>query len=171
MRLSLPLFDNLTGKTFANPLASAAMWKIVAITLLTATALNGIYPALLLSSFNPLNVFRGATILKFRDVSLRKGLVVVPFIFSILLIIGTIIIQRQLDYIQTTNPGYDRAQVFSFSLPWTTFAHTPPGTKAATFSGILHDLTQESSIADVCKASESIVNLRSSTISSSTRRR
>ena len=164
VRLSLPLFDHLTGKTFANPLTSPVLWKIVAITLLTATALNGIYPALLLSSLAPLNVFKGATILKFRDVSLRKGLVILQFSFSIVLIIGTIIIQRQLHYLQTTNPGYDRAQVFSFSLPWTMFANTPPGTKAATYAGIYHDLTSESSIADVCMASESIVNLRSSTV-------
>jgi len=164
VRLSLPLFDNLTGKTFANPLTSPVLWKIVAITLLAATMLNGVYPAVFLSSFNPLNVFRGASILRFRDVSLRKGLVILQFTFSIMLIIGTIIIQRQLNYIQTTNPGYDRAQVFSFRLPWTTFVGKPAGTKAATYAGILHDLASQTSISDVCMASESIVNLRSSTV-------
>jgi predicted permease len=166
VRLSLPLFDSLTGKRFADPLTSPVLWKIVAITLLTATALNGVYPALFLSSFNPLNVFRGSSLPGFRDVSLRKGLVILQFTFSIILVIATIVIRRQLDYIQTTDPGYNRAQVFSFSLPWTTFVNKPAGTKTAMFTGILHDLSQQSGIADVCMASESLVNLRSSNSSS-----
>ena len=166
VRLSLPLFDSLTGKTFADPLGSSILWKIVGMTLLMATALNGIYPALFLSSFDPLNVFRGMSLPGFRDVSLRKGLVILQFTLSVILIIGTIVIRRQLDYIQTTNPGYDRAQVFSFSVPWTTFIGQPAGSKGAAYAGILHDLSTQTAIADVCMASESIVNLKSSNVTS-----
>ena len=162
VRLSLPLFNTLTGKTFPDPLYLPAMWKIVGITLLTATALNGVYPAMLLSSFNPLNVFKGSSILKFKDVYLRKGLVVLQFTFSIMLIIGTIIIQRQLTYIQNTNLGYDRSQVLSFRLPWKMFRGKPPGTKIATVTGIRQELQENTSVADVSMASQSIVHVQSS---------
>ncbi len=162
VRLSLPLFNSLTGKTFSDPLASPAMWKIVGMTLLTATALNGIYPAILLSSFNPLNVFKGSSILKFKDTRLRKGLVVLQFTFSIMLIIGTFIIQRQLHYIQDTNPGYDRSQVFSFRLPWSVIRDTSSEGKTSILTGIRQDLLAQTSIAGVSMASQSIVNLHSS---------
>jgi ABC-type antimicrobial peptide transport system permease subunit len=162
VQLSLPLFNSLTAKTFTNPLTSPAMWKIVCITLLTATALNGIYPAILLSSFNPLNVFKGSSFLKFKDVYLRKGLVVIQFTFSIMLIIGTIIIQRQLNYIQNTNPGYDRSQVFSFRLPWSLFRNQTAEAKTTTLTGIRQELLGQSSVAGVSMASQSIVHLQSS---------
>ena len=162
VRLGLPLFNSLTGKTFADPLSSAAMWKIVGITLLTATALNGIYPAILLSSFNPLNVFKGSSILKFKDVYLRKGLVIVQFTFSIVLIIGTLVIQRQLNYIQNTSPGYDRSQVFSFRVPWSLFNNKTEETRKTTLTSIRQELSEQTSVAGVSMASQSIVDLQSS---------
>jgi putative ABC transport system permease protein len=121
--LAMPFFREVTGRNFTAPLASPVTWRILGLTLLSATVLNGIYPALLLSSFRPLNVLKGAAILKFRDVSLRKGLVVLQFTFSIILIAATVIIQRQLDYIQHVDPGYDRSQVFWFWMPWETRSH------------------------------------------------
>jgi putative ABC transport system permease protein len=116
--LLMPLFRELSARDFAPPLASAATWKIIGLTLLAATVLNGIYPALVLSSFKPLNVLKGVTLLRFKDIHLRRGLVVLQFTFSIILIAATIIIQRQLDYIQHLDPGYTRSQVFWFSMPW-----------------------------------------------------
>ena len=121
--LVMPLLRELTGRNFTAPLSSPVIWKIIFFTLLTATVLNGIYPALLLSSFRPLNVLKGVTFLKFRDVNLRRGLVVLQFTFSIVLIAATVIIQRQLDYVQHLDPGYDRSQVFWFWMPWETRSH------------------------------------------------
>jgi len=159
VRLSLPLFNHLTDKTFADPLTSPGMWKIVGITLFTATALNGIYPAILLSSFNPLNAFKGSNILRLKDVHLRKGLVVLQFTFSIMLIISAIIIQRQLNYIQYTNPGYDRSQVLSFRVPWSLFRNQTSEAKAATLMSIRQELLGQTSVAGVSMAGESIVHL------------
>ena len=114
--LIFPAFRNLTDKQFPEPFANPQTWVIIGCTLFASTLLNGIYPALLLSSFRPLNVLRGATVLKFKDIFLRKGLVVLQFTFSIILIIGTLIIQRQLSYIQHTDPGYNRSQVLSVNM-------------------------------------------------------
>jgi predicted permease len=162
IRLSLPFFKELTGKNFTNPLASAAMWKIIGITLLTATILNGIYPAILLSSFQPLNVFKGASILKIKDVWFRKSLVIVQFSFSVILIVCTIVVQRQLNYIETTNPGYDRSQLFTFRLPWTLFRGQTDDQKNATLNDIKQELLSRTSIVGATVASQSIVKLSSS---------
>jgi putative ABC transport system permease protein len=121
--LAMPLFRELTGRNFTAPFSSPTIWNILGLTLLAATVLNGIYPGLLLSSFRPLNVLRGTAVLRFKDVYLRKGLVVLQFTFSIILIIGTSVIQRQLYHIQNTNPGYNRSQVFWFYMPWETLPH------------------------------------------------
>jgi putative ABC transport system permease protein len=116
--LLMPMFRELTDRNFLAPLATLATWKIIGLTLLASTVLNGIYPALVLSSFKPLNVLKGVTLLRFKDVYLRRSLVVLQFTFSIILIIGTIVIERQLHYIQSANPGYNRMQVFWFWVPW-----------------------------------------------------
>lgn len=75
IRLCLPFFNAATGRNFVIDLASMAIWRVIGLTFLTAFLLNSIYPALLLSSFKPLNVFRGFTILKVKDSYLRKSLV------------------------------------------------------------------------------------------------
>ncbi len=72
--------------------------------------------ALLLSSFKPLNVFRGLTVLKVKDVNFRKGLVILQFTISVVLIAASIIIYKQMQFIQKSNPGYNRAQVLSFRM-------------------------------------------------------
>jgi ABC-type antimicrobial peptide transport system permease subunit len=124
--------------------------------------LNGIYPALLLSSFHPLNVLKGAINLKFKDVSLRKALVIVQFTFSIILVASTIIIQRQLQYVQHTNPGYDRSQIFTFRIPWQNMLGKTDDQTRVTATGVKQRLLSNPSIDDVSFASGSIVGMGNS---------
>jgi ABC-type antimicrobial peptide transport system permease subunit len=105
IQICLPAFNAVTEKHFELPLTSISMWQILLGTLLFATILNGIYPAAMLSSFKPLNVFRGKSVLKIKDGSVRKGLVVFQFALSMVLIVGAIVIYKQLQYVQTSNPG------------------------------------------------------------------
>jgi len=160
--LVLPAFSRLTDRNFVAPFASPGIWKILGLTLLTATVLNGVYPALLLSSFRPLNVLKGATILRFKDVYLRKGLVVLQFTFSIVLIIGTIVIQRQLSFIQHADPGYNRSQLFYFDLPWQAFHNKTQEQSGSMIRDIKHELSSQTSVDAVTNASSSIVNIGSS---------
>jgi len=158
--LVFPAFRNLTDKQFPAPFTNPQTWSIIAVTLLAATALNGIYPALLLSSFRPLNVLRGATILKFKDAFLRKGLVVLQFTFSIILIVGTLIIQRQLNYIQHTDPGYNRSQVLSVNM---SFVRQRSSQERQTLTQtIRQELLGHTGISGVTVAGGSIVEIRSS---------
>jgi len=158
--LVLPAFRHLTDKSFPSPFTNRQTWSIIGLTLLMATALNGIYPALLLSSFRPLNVLRGATILKFKDVFLRKGLVIVQFSFSIILIIGTLIIHRQLDFIQHTDPGYNRSQTLAVNM---FFIRQKPKEERSTLTEtIKQQLLSQTGVSGVTVASQSIVTIGSS---------
>jgi ABC-type antimicrobial peptide transport system permease subunit len=159
IRLAMPLFRQLTDVNFPEPFADPETWKILGLTLLTATLLNGIYPAHLLSSFRPLKVLRGANVLQFKDVYLRKGLVILQFTFSIILIAGTIVIQLQLGYIQHTNPGYDRSQIFYFGLPYSLFRGKTDAEQSAVTASIKAQLLSRSSIEGAAAASESIVQI------------
>ena len=117
VRFCLPIFNSATGKNFRLPLTSLSIWRVTGITLTSELLLNTIYPALVLSSFKPLNVFRGFTLLKTKDSYFRKGLVTIQFAISLMLITGTIVIYKQMQFIQQTDPGYNRSQVLTFPLP------------------------------------------------------
>ncbi|HEX5154417.1 MAG TPA: ABC transporter permease [Parafilimonas sp.] len=159
-RLCLPLFNTITEKNFHLPVTSPAMWKVLTGTLIFSTILNGLYPALLLSSFKPLNVFRGKSLLKLSDGSVRKGLVVFQFTLSVILITGTLIIYKQLKYIQTTNPGYNVAQVMSIQIPYKVYDAFPDKkAKAGFFTTFKNELQSKSSIAQVCSGGAEIVNV------------
>jgi ABC-type antimicrobial peptide transport system permease subunit len=158
-QLCLPLFNTITEKQFQLPLNSFTMWQILISTLIFSTVLNGLYPALLLSSFKPLNVFRGKSILKLSDGSVRKGLVIFQFTLSIVVITGAIVIYRQLKFIQTSNPGYNVAQVMSISIPYKVYdAFTDEG-RETFFANFKNELQSQSSIASVCSGGAEIVNV------------
>ncbi len=153
----LPAFNSITNKNFQLPFTSPGLWKVVGLTLLTAFLLNSIYPAIVLSSFKPLNVFRGFTFLKLKDSYLRKGLVTLQFTISVVLIAGTIVIYKQMQFIQQTNPGYNKSQVL--------ITHVPPNIdfnkKNEIVNEIKQDLLTQSSIQNVSLANQSIINIGS----------
>jgi ABC-type antimicrobial peptide transport system permease subunit len=157
VQICLPVFNELTGRTFVLPLTSTGLWQVLAVTLLASLILNSIYPALLLSSFKPLNVFRGNTVLKVKDSSFRKGLVILQFTVSVILIAGTIIIYRQMQYIQKSNPGYNRSQVISFVMPTADFS----GNKVSMMQAMKNDLLSQSSIESVTTSNQPIVDIGS----------
>ncbi|MGB8191122.1 MAG: ABC transporter permease [Chitinophagaceae bacterium] len=106
--LLLPVFNQLTGKQIALPINNGVFWiGLLALTLITGFV-SGSYPALFLSSFNPITVLKGTLKFTPRAAFMRRGLVVFQFVLSIVLIIGTIVVSRQVQYVQSTNLGYDR---------------------------------------------------------------
>ena len=105
----LPAFNQLTGKQIILPYGHWTFWILLAGLTLVTGVLSGTYPAFVLSSFNPTRVLKGGA-LKAGPGALwfRKGLVVFQFVLSIVLIISTILISRQVRYVQDANLGYDR---------------------------------------------------------------
>ncbi len=107
----LPLFNFLAGKELRiDFLAGTTLVEFAGLALLVGVA-AGTYPAFVLSAFRPVAVLKGAASKTgFRSLLLRKGLVVLQFSISILLIIGTITIYRQWNYMQSKKLGIDSEQ-------------------------------------------------------------
>jgi ABC-type antimicrobial peptide transport system permease subunit len=162
VQLLMPLFNSITEKAFHLPLTAGYLWEILSGTLLFATLLNGIYPALLLSSFKPLNVFRGKSLLAIKDGAIRKGLVVFQFALSILLITGTLIIYRQLHYIQTANPGYNISQVVSLEIPYQRYGRLTESERASFSEALRHAWQMQPGVVGVSTASDEIISVGSS---------
>lgn len=117
MSLTLPAFNKLTETNFQLSVGSKILWSVLCGTLFFSTILNGVFPALTMSFFKPLNFLHGYTILKFKNVLLRKGLLVFQFVIGVVFIIGTIVIFRQMRLAQSSAAQYNRGQVVSFELP------------------------------------------------------
>ena len=110
--LSLPYFNELSGKDMHFQLWSSPD-LILYLTGLTLAVglLAGSYPAFYLSSFAPIKVLKGVIASGFRGAWLRSGLVVLQFSISIFLIVGTVVIYDQLQYIRHKDVGFNREQV------------------------------------------------------------
>ncbi|HEY8930579.1 MAG TPA: ABC transporter permease [Mucilaginibacter sp.] len=111
----LPFYNDIAGKHMQFNLLDPSLWKVVLITVSGTLIAASVYPALLLSSFEPLKALKGKISLGVSNVAFRKILVTVQFVFSVTLIIVTLVIGKQLKYVRDRNPGYDRSQTFSFS--------------------------------------------------------
>jgi ABC-type antimicrobial peptide transport system permease subunit len=113
---ALPEFNQITRKQIDLPFHQFSFWlQLIVITLITGL-LSGSYPALFLSSFKPVKVLKGALKLDPTTTIFRKGLVVFQFVLSVILITGTIIISRQMNYIQSKNLGYNRENLISVTM-------------------------------------------------------
>ncbi|WP_295798794.1 ABC transporter permease [Mucilaginibacter sp.] len=114
--LLLPVFNSVTQKQIEFPFWQSDFWLgLIGLTLITGI-LSGSYPALFLSSFNPVKVLKGTAKLSAGAAWFRKGLVVVQFVLSVVLIISTIVISKQVNYIQTKSLGYDRENLIYIPL-------------------------------------------------------
>jgi predicted permease len=111
--LLLPQFNQLTGKQISLTPDLKIISSFFAIALI-AGLLAGSYPALYLSKFNPLSVLKGKLNTSIAEALSRKGLVVFQFTMSSVLIVAVIIIYQQVQFIQSTNPGYNKDNVVRF---------------------------------------------------------
>lgn len=125
---ALPLFNELSGKNFTGgQLLQPNALRVIAGTAVLALLLAGIYPALLLTRFNPVAVLKGQFFNlgspgKSGGALLRKTLVTGQFVFSLALIIGALIISRQMAFLRAAKLGYERENVFSIEFYGSTAA-------------------------------------------------
>jgi ABC-type antimicrobial peptide transport system permease subunit len=126
--------------------------------LFTATLFIGVFPSLTLSLFKPLDYLHGFTILKFRNTTLRKSLVVFQFVIGIVLMIGTIVIFLQMRLAQSSAAQYNRSQVVSLSLPFNLLSKVGyDWDKIFLFSNTFkHELQKISSVQNAVVTSTSI---------------
>ncbi len=115
--LSIPFFNLMTGKelqyaTLLNPVFLIG----IPLLWLGVSLLSGIYPAVILSSFNPLKALHSGRDQKIGSIILRKSLVIVQFCASIVLIIMVTVMYRQMQYVSQLKLGYNPEQVIAISL-------------------------------------------------------
>jgi putative ABC transport system permease protein len=116
--LALSWFNNLAGKTFQmKDLLQPGFLLFLAAMPVLVGVVAGSYPAFFLSSFKPIRVLKGKFNTGFSKSNLRSTLVVFQFFTTILLITGTIVIYKQLRYIQTTKIGFNKDQVLIVDNP------------------------------------------------------
>jgi len=109
--LSKGLFNQLTGKSLYNLLNNGMILWMCPILLIILTLLSGLYPAFYLSSFKPLQIIKRQLFIGKNSHSFRNGLVVFQFATSLTLIMCTLLVQRQMSFIQYSDPGFERDQL------------------------------------------------------------
>ncbi len=114
--LILPMFNDLTSKHLSMHFFNPTFLLLLVGLLVITGLLSGSYPALFMSSLNPVVILKGSLKFKPSATYFRKGLVVLQFGLSILLILGTLVVYRQIQFIQTKNLGFDRENLLYISL-------------------------------------------------------
>ncbi len=114
---ALPVFNYLSGKELGfGAILSTDIVIIYLILALVTSIFAGSYPALYLSSFRPINILRGQKLFSPGHATPRRALVVVQFSIAIVLIISTLVINRQLNFIKNKELGYDPGNLYIIQL-------------------------------------------------------
>lgn len=110
--LLLPTFSELASRDITLDVEqNGGLLAILLLIGLGVGTLAGSYPALVMSKFHPVSMMKGVIKRRTGKATLRNVLVVAQFSVTIVLVVGTIVIQRQIHYIQSANTGVDREQV------------------------------------------------------------
>jgi putative ABC transport system permease protein len=152
--LSLPGFNSLVEKhlslNLGNPLHTAGLLGIALICGL----ISGSYPAFYLSSFNPTMVLKGLKLKTSGAGFIRKGLVVVQFSVSVILIISTILIYQQIQHVKDRNLGYNKQDLVYMNLNGNMKVH---------FNVIKNDLLQTGFVQNAALSRSMTLQLGSNT--------
>lgn len=151
VQFSFPFFNGLAGKQLSIPWTAPLFWILVpGFTLLTGLV-SGSYPAFYLSGFQPIKVLKGIFRAGRFAALPRKVLVVVQFTVSVSLIIGTLIVFKQVQYAKNRPAGYSRAGLITVDM------HAPNAYK--NYEVIRHDLLQTGAITDMAGSSSTPTNI------------
>ncbi|HZY80482.1 MAG TPA: ABC transporter permease [Cyclobacteriaceae bacterium] len=110
--LLVPVFNELASKQLSIPFDNITFYLVLGIAVLVIGTLAGLYPAVVISSFKTSDVLKGRSPVLSNGL-VRNGLVVFQFVISIILIVGTITINRQLNFIQSKKLGFDKSHVIT----------------------------------------------------------
>ena len=153
LQVFLPLLNDITGKSISLPVANP--WFDISIVgfVFMVSLLSGIYPAFYLSRFQPVKVLKG--VFEFGSGQFfRRTLVVGQFMFSVILIIGAIVIYKQLTYLQDKDLGFDKSQLLMVKMK--------NELKSKSMS-LKADLQKQTSVASVTATSTNMIDVISST--------
>ena len=115
----LPFLNNfLDVKLSLNYFNDGSLFLFLLAVTVAVTFLSGLYPAVVLSGFNPINALKSKMPARsVSGISLRRGLVILQFVIAHALIIGTLIIVSQMDYFRNAELGFDKAAIITVPIP------------------------------------------------------
>jgi putative ABC transport system permease protein len=142
VHLFLPTFSRLTGKPLTMFYSLSLILVLFGLALITGV-LSGVYPALVLSSFQAIHVLKGALKSKGGSVAFRRILVVIQFSLSIFLIIGTLFVFRQMDFMMKKDLGYNKENIICLPMR---------GQLARNYDTFKAELLKNSSIISLARA-------------------
>ncbi|UZD23979.1 ABC transporter permease [Algoriphagus halophytocola] len=149
-----PFFNQVTSKSLALSFQPDVVFLLLAAWLFTGL-LAGIYPAIYLSKFKPVEVMKSNLKGSFGELLARKGLVVFQFSISLLLIIGITVLSKQMNYIQSQNLGYEQSHLLELNAS---------GIQPNQMQAFLDQTKKISGVANASSLSHPLVGLASSTI-------
>ncbi|GAB4032927.1 ABC transporter permease [Spirosoma jeollabukense] len=114
--LVLPTFNTVFAKQLTLNLGEPVLWLVIAALVLITGFVSGSYPALFLSSLQPIKILKGRLQFGSGPALFRRALVVFQFSLSIFLIVGMLAVGKQMDYLRTKNLGLDRENVIYIPL-------------------------------------------------------
>jgi putative ABC transport system permease protein len=137
VQLALSQFNLLTAKNLPSPVTDPIFWKGLGILTLVTALISGSYPAFLLSGFKPIAVLKSNLKLSASSGAFRKGLVVFQFALSMIFIVGMIVINQQVNYVQNKNLGYEKNNLIYLRLSGALgFGHETFKQEALKLSGV-----------------------------------
>ena len=114
--LLLPVFNELVGKSLTLDLAQGFTWQLILALTLAMTLLSGSYPALIMPALNILQSLKGNITQPAGSALIRKTLLVIQFAITMLLIVGTLVIRDQLQYVLNKDLGLNRENMLLVNL-------------------------------------------------------
>ena len=148
MTIALPLFNTLVQKDLSLGLDKFFHVASLLLIVFVCGVVAGSYPSMYLSSFNPVFVLKGVKLKAGSAALIRKGLVILQFSVSIILIIATIIIYQQIQYVKERDLGFDKNNLIEMDLQ---------GDMAKHFDAIKHDLMNTGMIKNAALSDHSII--------------
>ena len=109
----LPFFNDLAARELVMPFSFGWFYLILILGAIGTGILAGIYPAFFLSGFKPISILKGKVSMGMKSGMIRSSLVVFQFAISIILVIATIAVFNQLNYIQNKKIGFNKEQIIT----------------------------------------------------------
>jgi len=152
--ISLPFFNELVEKKLSLGLTNPLQWLLLIGIAILCGFIAGSYPSVYLSSFSPVSIFKGMKIKSSGAAMVRKGLVVTQFVVSIVLIISTVVIFRQIQHVKDRQLGYNKENLIYCDLQSNVKEH---------FDVIRQDLISTGMVSNAATSSQNLLNEGSNT--------
>ncbi len=109
--VALPFFNELSGKTISIPFTNPIFWALLLFATVLLGLFSGSYPAFFMSRFMPIKVLKGTGGVNLGGGKIRNSLVIFQFAISVFLIVSTLVVFQQLEFIQNKDVGYTKDQI------------------------------------------------------------